>query len=124
MTVRVGVVGAGLVAQAEHIPYLSAMRDRYALTALAEPSAAVRETLGARYGIPGLHADYRALLAAGDVDAIVVCSPAGTHAEVVLAALEAGVHVFVEKPMCITLEDADRIIAARDVSRRVVQVGR
>jgi predicted dehydrogenase len=123
VTIRVGVVGAGLVAQAEHIPYLSAMRDRYALTALAEPSAAVREALGARYGIPGLHADYRELLAAGDVDAIVVCSPAGTHAEVVLAALEAGVHVFVEKPMCITVEDADRIIAARDASGRVVQVG-
>ena len=40
-----------------------------------------------------------------------------------LAALEAGLHVFVEKPMCITLEDADRIVAARDAAGKVVQVG-
>ena len=123
MTVRVGVVGGGLVAQAEHLPYLSALRDRFTLTALAEPSATVREALGARYSIAGLHEDYRSMLDAGSVDAIVICSPAGTHAEVVLAALDAGVHVFVEKPMCITLEDADRIIAACDRAGRVVQVG-
>src|SRR5206468_9804647 len=96
LIVRVGVVGAGLVAQAEHIPYLSSLRDRFSLTALAEPSRTVRELLAARYGIPGVHADYRALLDAGEVDAVVVCSPAGTHVEVVLAALEAGLHVFVE----------------------------
>ena len=59
VTVRVGVVGGGLVAQAEHLPYLSALRDRFTLAALAEPSATVREALGARYGIAGLHADYR-----------------------------------------------------------------
>ena len=57
------------------------------------------------------------------LDAVVVCSPAGTHAEVVLAALEAGLHVFVEKPMCVTLADADAIIAARDRAGKVVQVG-
>ena len=123
MTVRVGVVGGGLVAQAEHLPYLSALRDRFTLSALAEPSATVREALGARYSIAGLHEDYRSMLAAGEVDAVVVCSPAGTHAEVVLAALDAGLHVFVEKPMCITLADADRIVASRDRAGRVVQVG-
>ena len=123
MTVRVGVVGGGLVAQAEHIPYLSSLRDRFELTALAEPSQTVREALGARYGIGSLHPDYRSLLDAGGVDAIVVCSPAGTHAQVVVDALEAGIHVFVEKPMCITLDDADAIVAARDRSGKVVQVG-
>ena len=123
MSVRVGVVGAGLVAQAMHIQYLAAMRDRFALVALAEPSRTVREAIGARYGIAGLHGDYRSLLDAGGVDAVVVCSPAGTHAEVVLAALDADLHVFVEKPMCITLADADAIVAARDRAGRVVQVG-
>jgi predicted dehydrogenase len=123
LTVRVGVVGCGLVAQAEHLPYLAALRDRFTLAALAEPSATVREALGARYGVSGLYADYRSLLDASGVDALVVCSPAGTHAEVVLAALELGIDVFVEKPMCITLADADAIIAARDRAGKVVQVG-
>jgi predicted dehydrogenase len=119
----VGVVGGGLVAQAEHLPYLSSLRDRFAVAALAEPSRAVREALGARYGISGLYADHRALLDAGGLDAVVVCSPAGTHAEVVLDALDAGLHVFVEKPMCITLADADAIVSARDRKAKVVQVG-
>ncbi len=123
MTVRVGVVGGGLVAQAEHLPYLSSLRDRFTLAALAEPSRTVRDALGARYGIAGLHEDYRGLLDAGGLDAVVICSPAGTHAEVVVAALDAGLHVFVEKPMCITLADADAIVAARDRAGKVVQVG-
>jgi predicted dehydrogenase len=119
----VGVVGGGLVAQAEHLPYLSSLRDRFTLAALAEPSQTVRQALGARYGISGLHADHRAMLDEGGIDAVVVCSPAGTHAEIVLGALDAGVHVFVEKPMCITLADADAIVAARDRAGKVVQVG-
>jgi len=123
LSVRVGVVGAGLVAQAEHLPHLSALRDRFVLAGIAEPSRTVREALGARYGVTRLHADYRELLDAGGLDAVVVCSPAGTHAEVVLAALDAGLHVFVEKPMCITLADCDAIIAARDRAGKVVQVG-
>jgi predicted dehydrogenase len=121
LTVRVGVVGGGLVAQAMHLPYLAEKRDRFTVAALAEPSRVVREALGARYAIPALHEDYRGLL--GEVDALVVCSPAGTHAEIVLAALDAGLHVFVEKPMCITLPDAEAIVAARDRAGRVVQVG-
>jgi predicted dehydrogenase len=123
LTVRVGVIGGGLIAQAEHLPYLSALRDRFTIAALAEPSLTVREALGARYGIAGLHADYRALVDEGGLDAVVICSPAGTHAEQVLAALDAGLHVFVEKPMCITVADADAIVAARDRAGKVVQVG-
>ena len=123
MRLRIGVVGGGLVAQAEHLPYLSQFRDRFELLALVEPSETVREALAARYGIAATYADYRALLDTGAIDAVVICSPAGTHAEVALAALEAGLHVFVEKPMCITLADADAIVAARDRSGKVVQVG-
>jgi len=123
LTVRVGVIGGGLIAQAEHLPYLSALRDRFTVAAVAEPSLTVREALGARYGIAGLHADYRGLLDPGGLDAVVICSPAGTHAEQVLAALDAGLHVFVEKPMCITVAAADAIVAARDRAGKVVQVG-
>jgi predicted dehydrogenase len=123
LTVRVGVVGGGLVAQAEHLPYLAALRDRFSLVALTEPSATVREALGARYGIGGLYADHRSMLAAGGLDAVVVCAPHGAHADVIMAALDGGLHVFTEKPMCITLDDADAIVAARDRSGTVVQVG-
>jgi Oxidoreductase family, NAD-binding Rossmann fold len=120
--VRVGVVGCGMVAQAMHLQHLSHLQDRFELASVADPSPTVREAVAMRYGVAAVHADYRSLLE-DDLDALVVATPHATHAEIVLAGLEAGLHVFVEKPLCITLDDADRIIAARDSSRRLVQVG-
>lgn len=121
--VRVGVVGCGLVAQAMHLPYLTQLRELFEVTAVAEPSRTVREALQARYGVANGYADHRALLEAGRLDAVVVASPAATHAAAVLDALDAGLHVFVEKPLCITLPDADAIVDARDRAGKVVQVG-
>jgi predicted dehydrogenase len=120
---RVGVVGGGLVAQAMHLHYLKHQAERFDLVALAEPSATVRESLKQLYDLEAVYPDYRELLDATKLDAVVICSPAQTHAEVTLAALELGLHVFVEKPMCITLADADRIMEARDRTGKVVQVG-
>jgi predicted dehydrogenase len=62
------------------------------------------------------------MLAACELDAVLVCSPNATHAEVVLDALDAGCHVLVEKPLCLDVSDADRVIAAAGRARRVVQV--
>jgi predicted dehydrogenase len=121
--VRVGVVGGGLIAQTIHLPYLSELGRWFSVDALAEPSRSVREAVTRRYGIRHGHADYRAMLARGGLDAVVVCSPNGTHADVVLDALDAGLHVFVEKPLCIRLADVDRIVTQRDRARLVVQVG-
>jgi predicted dehydrogenase len=121
--IRVGVVGGGLVAQAMHLPNLHQLDERFELAAFAEPSQAVRERLARRYGIPSAYADHRELLELEQLDALVVCSPNATHAAVVLAALDAGLHVFVEKPLCITISDADAIVTARDAAGKAVQVG-
>ncbi|HEU4977068.1 MAG TPA: Gfo/Idh/MocA family oxidoreductase [Baekduia sp.] len=120
---RVAVVGGGLIAQAEHLPRLHRLDGRFEIAALVEPSPTVRDALARRYGIASTFADTAELLAAGGLDAAVVCAPAFAHADVVVSCLEAGLHVFCEKPLCITLADADRIIAARDRAQRVVQVG-
>ena len=121
--VRVGVIGCGMVAQAEHLQNLLQLSDRFSIVALADPSAIVREAMASRYAVAHAYDDYRPLLEAGGLDAVVVSAPAATHAEITLASLEAGLHVFVEKPLCITLADADRIVTARDRTARVVQVG-
>lgn len=118
---RVGVVGGGLIAQAVHLPNLATMPDRFSLRAIADPSRRVREALAARYEAAA-HADWRALLDE-DLDAVVVCSPHMTHAAVVHAALDQGLHVFVEKPLCISIEDADAICDRAAAAVRVVQVG-
>jgi predicted dehydrogenase len=104
------------------LQHIAQLHDRFELAAVADPSARVREAIAARYGVRRAHDDYRALLEE-ELDAVLVAAPAAAHAEVVLAALDAGLHVFVEKPLCIALDDADRIIAARNRAGRVVQVG-
>jgi predicted dehydrogenase len=120
---RIGVVGGGLVAQAMHLHFLAHMGERFELVAVADPSAIVRDELKRLYGLEATYADHRELLAGSKLDAVVICSPSQTHAEAALDALEQGVNVFVEKPMCITLADADRIIDAQRTSGKVVQVG-
>ena len=112
-----------MVAQAEHLPHLNELQDRFQISALAEPSRTVREAMCARFHIPRAHADWRTLIDAGDLDAVLIASPAGTHIEIVLTALESGLHVFCEKPLAITLADIDRITHARDRAGKVVQVG-
>jgi predicted dehydrogenase len=119
--IRIGVVGGGLIAQAVHLPRLEAMPG-FALTAIADPSPRVSEALGARYRVPA-YLDWRDLLEREPLDAVAVCSPHSTHAAVALAALDLGLHVFVEKPLCITVEDARLIAARAEETGRVVQVG-
>jgi len=121
--IRLGVVGGGLVAQAMHLPVLARLPERFELRALADPSAIVRTALGERYGIPHRHAEWEALVARADLDAIAICSPHGTHADIARAALHAGRHVFVEKPLSVTVADADEICRLRDATGLVVQVG-
>jgi predicted dehydrogenase len=119
--VAVGVVGAGLVAQVVHLPLLQRLDGLFRVVALAEPEPSTRAVVAARFGIES-HADHRALFDAGGLDAVLVCSPDATHAQVVVDALEAGLHVLVEKPLCVTPDEGDWIIAARDRAGRVVQV--
>ncbi len=67
--------------------------------------------------------DYRELLARDDVDAVAVCSPDYCHEEQAIAALEAGKHLFLEKPMAITTEGCDRILAAWQASGVRMMIG-
>ena len=78
---RVGLIGAGLVGQAEHAFFLWDDRERFELVALADPSAVVRAAVGERYGIRERHASLDDLLGLG-LDAIVVAVPDAFHADV------------------------------------------
>lgn len=118
---RAGLLGAGLVGQAEHAFYLWEERDRFDFVALADASAAVREAVGARYGVRERHADFDGLRGC-NLDALVIAAPDPFHPALAEAALDAGLHVMCEKPLALTLAGCDRIAAARDRSGRVLQV--
>jgi predicted dehydrogenase len=120
---RVGVVGGGLIAQAIHLPRIARLSERFELVAIVDPSTTVREGLCARYPSARPYADARRMLEAQAPDCIVICSPNATHAQATLAALDAGVHVLVEKPLCIDPAEAQLICRRREETGLVVQVG-
>ena len=121
MRLRVGLVGAGLVGQAEHAFYLWEERERFEFVALADASASVREALRARYSLRQVHPDINGLLSAA-LDAVVIAAPDAFHPDLAVAALDAGLHVLCEKPLALTLAGCDRIAAARDKAGKVLQV--
>ena len=117
---RVALFGAGLVGQAAHAPTLWEERERFEFVAVADPSATVRSAIAERYAVPHAVATIEEALALG-LDAVVIAVPDPAHKSAILTALAAGVHVFCEKPLVVTLAEIDEIIAAR--GDRVVQVG-
>jgi len=119
---RLGVVGCGRAATAIHLPLLAGLPE-IEVAALADPDpAALGRALAAA---PRARAvgDPRALLDDAAVDAVAICTPAAAHAELAVAALDAGKHLLIEKPLALTLADCDRIAARAAGERRVVTVG-
>lgn len=120
--VRVGIVGCGEVTQILHLPSLRQLADLFEVTVICDVSRHVLDSVGG-WQVKTRFRNYQDVVARDDVDAVLVANPHAYHSEVVVAALEAGKHVLVEKPMCITLAEADAIIAAQRASKLTVQVG-
>ncbi|SED35487.1 myo-inositol 2-dehydrogenase / D-chiro-inositol 1-dehydrogenase [Rhizobiales bacterium GAS191] len=93
------------------------------LAAIACSSEATAKLARERYPTARLHLDYRALLADASIDAVDIVVPNHLHAEIAIAALEAGKNVLLEKPMAGNIPDCDRIVAAVRRSGRVLSVG-
>src|ERR1700739_1240577 len=120
---RIGIVGCGEVTQIMHWPSLNQLADLYEVTALCDITPLVLQTLGKRWNVGALTTDHGELVGRSDVDAVLVASPHAFHAEVTLAAIAAGKHVLVEKPMCVNQREAKEIVAARQKNGGGVQVG-
>ena len=116
--VRIGLLGCGRIARHFHLPLLAPH-----LAAVADADAASLEAARAVVPSARLHAHWRDLLEAAEVDAVVVCLPPALHAPAAVAAFEAGLHVYVEKPLALALEDAERVEAAWLASGRCGAVG-
>src|SRR5690606_37805479 len=120
---RVGLVGLGLVAQVVHLPVLRAMPKYFEVVSGCDLSLSHAEAVAARYAIPRVHSSLSAMLAAEQLDVVAVLTSDEYHAEAAITALEAGCHVLLEKPICLNLDDAAAMIAARDRVQRKVMVG-
>jgi predicted dehydrogenase len=121
--VRIGLLGYGwwgktIAAQIAASPYLQ-------LAGVAEIQPEALAAMASDPLLSGIarHSDPAALLAQTDVEAVILCTPHPQHAQQIVAAAEAGLHVFCEKPLCLTLADARAAVAACERQQRVLGIG-
>lgn len=120
--VRIGVIGAGL--RRNLALYWHKPEGESEIVALADLSEERQQKFQEEVGTQiFLTKDYKELLVRDDIDAIAVLSPDYLHEEHVIACLEAGKHVYSEKPLAITVEGCDRIIEAWEKSNKHLMVG-
>jgi myo-inositol 2-dehydrogenase/D-chiro-inositol 1-dehydrogenase len=120
--VGVAVIGSGRMGSF-HAETLALRIPGARLVAVADPAPGAAERLAAALGAERASTDPAQVFADPTVDAVVIGAPARFHADLVVAAAGAGKAVFCEKPMALTLADADRAIAAVRAAGVVLQVG-
>ena len=119
--VRFAIIGAGVIGDV-HAQAIRSLPDVAALSLIVSTREASARRLAEARGAGGYSTDLDAVFADPDIDAVSICTPSGLHADQAVAALTAGKHVMIEKPIDVTLEAADRIIAAERASGAKVAV--
>lgn len=118
---RYGFVGTGGIARGAHIRTIQAL-DLGPITAVCDTDPEALAAGQRMAAAESATADYHELVARADVDAVVICTPNDTHADIAVAALAAGKHVLCEKPMATTGRDCDRMTDAALRAGRVLQI--
>ena len=108
---RFGIVGTGGIAR-QHAAALQALSDDATLVACADVELARAQQFAATFEVSRAYNSARAMLDAGGLDVVCVCTPHPQHAEPLILAAERGIHGVVEKPMTPTLAEADRVLEA------------
>jgi len=122
MSIGVGVIGYAGAASRLHLPVLRHLPG-VRVTAIAGTTKAALTEVADRFAIPARYQDYRDLLHNPKVDAVAICVPPELHEVIGLAALAAKKHVFMEKPMALSLEQCDRLVRAAESSTLLTMVG-
>jgi len=106
-TLKVGTIGTGFVMDLHLMSYQGWVKNAE-VVAVSSPSNA--EKFAAAHGVAKAYADYHDMLADKEIDIVDIAIPNELHFEAVVAAAKAGNHVIIEKPLCLTLEEADEMI--------------
>ncbi len=119
---RVGLIGCGAIAQIMHLPYLADYDEKFELVAISDIQQATLDAVGDHYHVTNRYTDWRDLVARNDLDSVVI-SHNGSHRDSVIASLEAGKHIFVEKPLAWTVREVEEVAAKAAQSDRIMQIG-
>ena len=118
---RVSVIGTGAIAQVVHLPTLSQLPG-VKVESLCDVDEPKGKALANRFGIPKTCRHEEDVFADPEIDGVVICVPSLQHEPLAIAALEAGKHVLVEKPIALTSEGAARVVDAAERADRTLMV--
>ncbi|MFQ5730434.1 MAG: Gfo/Idh/MocA family protein [Planctomycetaceae bacterium] len=116
---RVGIIGGGGIAAKLHLPEMQSVDDA-SVTLIAGRRQSRLETLCRKFGVPNWTQDYEAVVADEQLDAVIVALPHPLHVEWGLKAIQAGKHLFMQKPLSTSLDEADRFVNAAETTDRTV----
>ncbi|MEW5958507.1 MAG: Gfo/Idh/MocA family oxidoreductase, partial [Chloroflexota bacterium] len=117
----VGIIGLGRMGRV-YARHLAAMPE-VEIVAVSDVLAGQAEAFAGEFGAKTWSPDYHDILQNKEVEAVFIVSPTGTHAQIIIAAADSGKALFCEKPIALTLEQTDRIIAALEKHNAMLQVG-
>jgi UDP-N-acetyl-2-amino-2-deoxyglucuronate dehydrogenase len=120
--IKIGIIGCGGISRAHARGYQS-LTDLLQVNATCDVVEANAAERGQQLGAKSVYTDYKKMLKEADIDAVDICLPHDIHAEVSIAALEAGKHVIVEKPIATTLAEADSMISSANKAGMTLMVG-
>lgn len=121
MTIRIGMIGCGKIAQVRHIPEYADNPDAE-LRGFFDLSMERAQEMADKYGGKA-YADVEELLRDPEIDAVSVCAANNAHAELSIKALQAGKHVLCEKPMAVTLEECESMVAEAKKAGKFLMIG-
>ncbi|MCY3834778.1 MAG: Gfo/Idh/MocA family oxidoreductase [Chloroflexi bacterium] len=119
MTLNIGILGAGGIAALSHLPEIATI-DGMRVTHICGRRESRLRLLCARFDVPRYSRTWAGLLNDDDLDAVIVALPHPLHAEAGMAVLERGLHLFIQKPLCTTLDEANLLAAASEARPRQV----
>jgi len=117
---RIGIIGVGGIAQGRHIPAFQSFSDDCEITAVSDVNKERAQEVATTHQIEHVFEDYHEMF--HHVDAVCICTPNKFHAEITIAALEAGVNVLCEKPMALSAEECERMLEASRRSGKVLAI--
>jgi UDP-N-acetyl-2-amino-2-deoxyglucuronate dehydrogenase len=114
MVTRLGLIGCGGISQRAHLPGIEPLGDVVTVAAIADVMEENLAAVGGQIDVPASerYADYRDMLEKAELHAVLIATPHNLHCEQAIACAEAGLTIVAEKPMALSLEEADRIVEA------------
>jgi UDP-N-acetylglucosamine 3-dehydrogenase len=122
MTIRVGLIGCGLMAKA-HLPGYQANKERVEIVMCCDNNPQLAQDFAAKLDTkPEVMTDWQKVIENKNVDAVDICAPHFLHAPIVLAAAKSGKHVLLEKPMAMNLAEACQMVEAMRLANKIFMV--